>query len=129
MNSKQATYWGGFGVVTLACGYVRTPTLRNVAIRQSFVHNGSLNSLREVLEFYNTRGTDPQCWFGKRGVFNDMAPEYRDNVNMNSPPLNRKQGVQGAMSAQDINDLLVFMRSLTEARYVALHPADPLLAR
>ena len=104
------------------CGYVRTPGLRNVAIRQSFMHNGSLSSLREVMEFYNTRGTDPVRWFGKSGTFDDLAPEFHDNVNVNSPPLNRKPGSVTALSDTDIDDLVSFLRTLTDERYVALMP-------
>nr|WP_240933140.1 cytochrome c peroxidase [Diaphorobacter sp. HDW4B] len=106
------------------CGYVRTPGLRNVAIRQSFMHNGSLKSLREVIEFYNTRGTDPKRWFGKSGAFDDVAPSYHENVNVNSPPLNRKPGSPVALSDGETDDLVAFLRSLTDERYVLLMPSD-----
>ena len=106
------------------CGYVRTPGLRNVAIRQSFMHNGSLASLREVMEFYNTRGTDPVRWFGRRGVFDDVAPQFHDNVNVNSPPLNRRPGSTVALSDAEMDDLVTFLRTLTDERYVALMPPD-----
>lgn len=106
------------------CGYVRTPGLRNVAIRQSFMHNGALNSLREVMEFYNTRGTDPARWFGKGGSFDDVAPEFHDNVNVNSPPLNRKPGSPEALTDAEMEDLVAFLRTLTDERYVALMPPD-----
>lgn len=107
------------------CGYVRTPGLRNVAVRQSFMHNGSLKTLREVVEFYNTRGTDPVRWYGKSGAFDDMAASHRDNVNVNSPPLNRKKGSPQALSDADIDDLLAFMRTLTDEPYVRLmSPVD-----
>ena len=104
------------------CGYVRTPSLRNVAIRQSFMHNGSIASLREVLEFYNTRGTDPQRWFGKRGTFDDIAPAFHDNVNVNSPPLNRRPGMPVALKDGELDDLQAFLRTLTDERYVGLMP-------
>lgn len=106
------------------CGYVRTPSLRNTAIRQSFMHNGSIGSLREVVEFYNTRGTDPVRWFGKSGAFDDVAPSYHENVNVNSPPLNRKPGMPVALSDVETDDLVAFLRSLTDERYVALMPPD-----
>lgn len=104
------------------CGYARTPGLRNAAIRQSFMHNGSLRTLREVLEFYNTRGTDPERWYGPGEKFDDVAPGYRGNVNVNSPPLNRRPGMPHALSGAEIDDLLAFLRSLTDAPY------QPLLA-
>ena len=39
-------------------GAFKTPTLRNVAQRSFFMHDGSLSSLREVIEYYN-RGGNP----------------------------------------------------------------------
>ncbi|MBS0293908.1 MAG: c-type cytochrome [Proteobacteria bacterium] len=108
------------------CGYVRTPGLRNVALRQSFMHNGSLKSLREVLDFYNTRGTDPRRWYGNGALFDDVAPRFHGNVNVNSPPINRRPGMPEALSDAEINDLIAFLRSLTDARYVgAMSPEQP----
>ncbi|QNP49353.1 cytochrome-c peroxidase [Diaphorobacter aerolatus] len=106
------------------CGYVRTPSLRNVAIRQSFMHNGSITSLREVVDFYNTRGIDPVRWYGKSGAFDDVAPSFHENVNVNSPPLNRKPGSPAALSDGDVDDLVAFLRSLTDERYVPLMPPE-----
>lgn len=37
-------------------GQFKTPTLRNVALRGEFMHNGRLGSLEEVVEFYNRGG-------------------------------------------------------------------------
>jgi cytochrome c peroxidase len=34
----------------------KTPSLRNVALTQPYMHDGSISSLREVVEFYNTGG-------------------------------------------------------------------------
>ena len=34
----------------------KTPTLRNIALTAPYMHNGSLSSLREVIEFYNGGG-------------------------------------------------------------------------
>lgn len=111
------------------CGYVRTPGLRNVALRQSFMHNGSLRSLREVLDFYNTRGTDPRRWYGKGRPFDDVAPRHHGNVNVNSPPINRRPGMPEALSDAEIDDLIAFLRSLTDARYVGAMPQDAPLAQ
>jgi hypothetical protein len=56
------------------CGPFKTPTLRNVARRGSFFHNGRFHNLRQVLEFYATRDTDPARWY----------PRNRDEVSGNS---------------------------------------------
>lgn len=37
-------------------GLFKTPTLRNVALRPYFMHDGSLRSLREVIDYYNRGG-------------------------------------------------------------------------
>jgi cytochrome c peroxidase len=37
-------------------GAFQTPTLRNVALRPYFMHDGSLTSLRQVLDYYNRGG-------------------------------------------------------------------------
>jgi cytochrome c peroxidase len=45
------------------CGRFLTPTLRNVALRQTFFHNGAVHTLREAIEFYVERDTDPAKWY------------------------------------------------------------------
>ena len=40
------------------CGQFRMPTLRNVAERQAFMHNGVFKTLREVVSFYATRNSN-----------------------------------------------------------------------
>ena len=76
-------------------GEFRTPSLRNVALRAPFMHNGRLGSLGDVVDFYN-RGGDFD------------AP----NINRNLiRPLN--------LSAQQRLDLVAFLRTLTDARVTA----------
>ena len=45
------------------CGLFRTPSLRNVALRRTFFHNGAVHSLREAIAFYVERDTNPGKWF------------------------------------------------------------------
>lgn len=47
------------------CGMFKTPTLRNVALRRSFFHNGVFHALRDVLAFYAERDTAPDLDFGQ----------------------------------------------------------------
>ncbi len=48
-----------------ACGSFRTPSLRNVAVRESFMHNGRFRKLRDVVAFDATRSTNPErCVLG-----------------------------------------------------------------
>lgn len=45
------------------CGMFKAPTLRNVATRTAFFHNGVMHSLEQVVRFYNTRDTQPELWY------------------------------------------------------------------
>lgn len=100
------------------CGRFRTPTLRNVALRRSFFHNGVFHSLHDVLDFYATRDTHPERWYGKdrqgRVVrYDDLPPAYRANVNQDAPFKPMPDG-RPRLNAQDIRDLEAFLRTLTD---------------
>ena len=45
------------------CGLFRTPSLRNVALRLTFYHNGIDHSLRKAVAFYVERDTAPEKWY------------------------------------------------------------------
>jgi cytochrome c peroxidase len=101
------------------CGLFVTPTLRNVARRRVFFHNGVFNRLRQVLDFYDFRDVAPQKIYplGRDGTidrFNDLPPRYRNNVDAVDPPLNRKLGQTPAMTAQDEQDIIAFLQTLTD---------------
>jgi cytochrome c peroxidase len=112
------------------CGMFKTPTLRNVATRKVFFHNGRIKSLHDAIRFYNTRDTNPELWYptvdGVVQKFDDLPPEYRDNVDSQKPLDGRAKGAQPAMSEQDIRDLEVFLNTLTDD-YSPPHP--PALTR
>jgi cytochrome c peroxidase len=100
------------------CGMFRTPSLRNVALRDAFMHNGSLHSLRDVLEFYAQRDTNPERWYPRKadGTIdkeNDLPAELRGHLNV-EVPFNRKPGDAPALSDPEIDDLLAFLRTLTD---------------
>ena len=97
------------------CGAFKVPSLRNVAVRQAFFHNAAMTDLREVIAFYATRDTDPKRWYGKGPVFNDLPVKYRGNVNRSEVPYGQKPGDQPRLSEQDIDDLLAFLQTLTDA--------------
>jgi cytochrome c peroxidase len=101
------------------CGFFRSPTVRNSAIRDAFFHNGVFGSLREVLNFYNERDLHPEKFYSRNAdgsvhKFDDMPPGYADNVD-HDPPLDRKPGAEPALSDADIDDLIAFLETLTDA--------------
>jgi len=100
------------------CGLFKAPTLRNVASRKAFYHNGVFHSLEDAVAFYASRDTNPARWYpvgtdGKVRKFDDLPLEYRDNINF-EPPFGRHPGEAPAMSAQDIADIVAFLRTLTD---------------
>lgn len=114
------------------CGMFKTPTLRNVATRKVFFHNGKMKSLREVLRFYNTRDTQPELWYpvidGVVQKFDDLPAQYQDNIDNQAPLDGRAAGSQPPMSDQDLDDLEAFLDTLTDAdvaNQLNLAPAVP----
>jgi cytochrome c peroxidase len=101
------------------CGMFKTPTLRNVAIRKVFFHNGQMKSLRDVVRFYNTRDTNPELWYplvnGVVQKFDDLPVPYRGNIDSQMPLDSRPPHSPPPMSDQDIEDLLAFLQTLTDA--------------
>jgi cytochrome c peroxidase len=92
------------------CGRFRTPTLRNVAVRRSFFHNGVFHRLDDVLRFYAQRDVQPQRFY-KGAKFDDLPSSYRANVNMEAPFGRRTS----ALSESEIGDLIAFLKTLTDA--------------
>jgi cytochrome c peroxidase len=72
------------------CGIFKAPTLRNVAVKQSFYHNGIIHSLRNAVAFYAERDTNPGKWYpmgpdGGVRKFDDLPAEYVANVTQELP--------------------------------------------
>jgi cytochrome c peroxidase len=100
------------------CGLFKAPSLRNVATRHSFYHNGIFHTLEQAVAFYATRDTNPERWYpmgpdGKVQKFNDLPPQYRRNVSF-EPPFDRKPGQSPALSDQDVGDIVAFLGTLTD---------------
>jgi cytochrome c peroxidase len=104
---------------TQYCGYFKTPTLRNVTRRRFFFHNGRFTTLNEVMRFYVERDTDPGHWYptvaGKVRKFDDLPTGYRRNVNTSDAPLNRGRGDTPALDAAEIEKVVAFMGTLSDA--------------
>jgi cytochrome c peroxidase len=100
------------------CGRFKTPSLRNVAARRVFFHNGVFHALREVMEFYAQRDTNPEKWYpgdGQREVrkFDDVPAAYHANVDIERP-FGRPPGDAPALSENEIEDVIAFLQTLTD---------------
>jgi cytochrome c peroxidase len=105
--------------LTQYCGMFLTPTLRNVATRHVFFHNGVYHDLKQVMDFYNLRNTAPEKIYprdasGKVQKYNDLPRQYQANIDSADAPLDRKFGDQPAMTDQDIQDIIAFMKTLSD---------------
>lgn len=101
------------------CGLFRTPSLRNVALRSTFFHNGTVHSLREAVAFYVERDTDPGKWYprdtdGKMRKYDDVPTQYQRNIN-SEPPFGARAADQPALSASEIDDIVAFLKTLSDA--------------
>lgn len=101
------------------CGAFKVPSLRNVAQRKAYFHNGRFSSLREVVSFYVQRDVYPEKWYprladGSIDKFNDLPVVLRRNVNTSEGPYNRKPGDAPALSESEIDDVVAFLRTLSD---------------
>jgi len=100
------------------CGTFKAPSLRNVALRQSFFHNGFFHSLRDAVAFYAERDTNPEKFYpraadGTVQKYDDLPTEYQANVNV-EPPFDRHRGDLPALTPAEIDDVVAFLQTLTD---------------
>ena len=90
-------------------GCSKPRTLRNVATRGVFFHNGRFHSLKTALEFYVQRDTDPGKWYrstnGVVEIFDDLPPALRANVDTIDLPLTKAKGEQPVWNDAQIDDV------------------------
>ena len=123
------------------CGLFKTPTLRNVATRRVFFHNGVIHSLDQAIRFYNTRDTRPELWYptiggrpraapepgfpryglittqyigGTVARFDDVPVAARKNIDRQLPLDGRAAGADPPMTEQQVSDLVCFLRTLSD---------------
>ena len=111
LANPKASELGRFAVTETLdeIGAFKTSTLRNIAVTAPFMHDGSLATLRDVVEHYNnggvTKKTDPVNDFLSGGI----------------RPLN--------LTEEQMTDLVAFLETLTSPQFVAqkqatLNPAS-----
>jgi len=101
------------------CGAFKVPSLRNVAVRQAYFHNGRFSTLKDVVTFYVQRDTNPEKWYptdasGQVVKFDDLPPAYRGNVNTTEVPYNRRPGDAPALTDAEVDDVVAFLRTLSD---------------
>jgi cytochrome c peroxidase len=102
LSDADTSHLGRFAVDDQfsSMGSFKTSTLRNIDVTAPYMHNGSLKTLREVVEHYNNGGVtkpeDPVNAFLSGGI----------------RPLN--------LSEQEIDDLVAFMETLTSPQFQSL---------
>jgi len=101
------------------CGAFKVPSLRNVALRRAYFHNGFFKSLKSALTFYVQRDTHPEKWYplkadGSVDKLNDLPDQYKANVNSTEAPYNRQLGDMPALSDAEIDDLIAFLQTLSD---------------
>lgn len=79
-------------------GQFRAPGLRNVVLTAPYFHNGSVATLREVIEFYNKRDVEPERW-GKT--------DYPETVN-------RADLGDLKLTDEEVTDLTALMDAFTD---------------
>jgi cytochrome c peroxidase len=134
------------------CGMFKSPTLRNLATKKAFFHNGVMHSLEQVIRFYNTRDTMPELWYPTVGgkakkkpdrdfptyglittqyvgghveKFNDLPPEYVQNIDTQMPFDGRKPGSKPPMTEQNLKDLICFLNILNDDYKPGQTPTAP----
>ena len=100
------------------CGLFRTPSLRNVALRKNFFHNGAMHSLRDAVAFYATRDITPGRWYGRDAAgqarrYDDLPEPYWKNVN-DDVPFKPKADGRPRLNDREIDDIVAFLGTLTD---------------
>ena len=91
-------------------GQFRSPTLRNIALTAPYLHNGSIKTLKEVMEFYNKRDVEPERW-GKTDF-----PETVNHDDMGDLKL----------TEQEVDDLVALMHAFTDKNLLGMKEGDGL---
>ena len=108
------------------CGAFKTPSLRNVALRKTFMHNGLIHDLRQAVAFYVERDTAPEKWYpraadGTVQKYNDQPAAYLANVN-DDPPFGPQPDNKPVLSDAEIDDIVAFLGTLTDGYVPAPKP-------
>jgi cytochrome c peroxidase len=137
----RADHVPGPAATNAFCGMFKTPTLRNVATRKAFFHNGVIHSLEQAVRFYATRDTRPELWYPTVGgrpkahndrsfptyglvttqfvggtvqKFDDLPALHRGNLDKQMPLDGRAPGAKPPLGERDVQDLVCFLETLDD---------------
>lgn len=101
------------------CGLFKTPTLRNVATRRVFFHNGRFHALDEAVRFYAQRDAFPGRYYprdakGRVRVYDDLPTPWQDNINR-EPPFEAQSTGHASLSEAQVRDIVAFLRTLDDS--------------
>ena len=99
------------------CGLFRTPSLRNVATRGVFFHNGVYTTLADAVRFYALRDSAPQRIYGQGHRHDDLRRRHQANLNQEAP-FGAKPGDRPTLSEAEIADVVAFLKTLTDGYVV-----------
>ncbi|MDM0078472.1 cytochrome c peroxidase [Variovorax sp. J2P1-59] len=109
---------GSLGSDEKYCGMFKTPSLRNVATRSTFMHNGVFENLADAVRFYAGRDVHAARWYPSKGKgverFDDLPPEHRGNVDQLTPPMDRKPGEAPALTESEVQAIVAFLSTLSD---------------
>lgn len=95
-------------------GKFKTPTLRNVAVTEPYMHNGVFRDLKTVIQFYDQFHQGSQHTINPETGLAWRLPEVSETVA-------RAELEKGRLlSNNDIEALVCFLRTLTDLRYESL---------
>jgi cytochrome c peroxidase len=91
-----------------ALGQFRAPSLRNIALTAPYMHNGAIDTLREVMEFYNKRDLELERW-GPTDFPQTVNHDDMGNLEL---------------SEQQVTDLVALMDAFTDRSLLAMKPGQ-----
>ena len=100
------------------CGAFRVPTLRNVALKHAYFHNGVFGDLFQVINFYvNREIRSSQIYLTQIGQadvkYNDLPARFQSNVQQRVPFRPLGNGAP-RLTATEIQDVIAFLCTLTD---------------
>jgi cytochrome c peroxidase len=67
-----------------------------------------------VVNFYSTRNSDPQHWYGPSGVPNDLPAQYLQNLETRQPPFNHRASAGPLLTPAQVSDMVAFLNTLSD---------------